>query len=65
MNLYPFLRRLRREAIPPSLMCEDEAVWTCAGEDQPESSVRPNVPWRLTEQDVSFLRPRLRIDPDR
>ena len=65
MNLYPFLRRLRREAIPPALMCEGEAVWAWTGDEQSESSVRPNVPWQLTEQDVSFLRRRLRIDPDR
>ena len=62
MNLYPFLRRLRREAIPPVLTCEEEA-WT--EDDRPESSVRPNVPWRLSEQDANFLRRRLHIDPDR
>jgi hypothetical protein len=62
MNLYPFLRRLRREAIPPVLTCDAESAWAWT---EPESSVRPNVPWRLSEQDVQFLRRRLHIDPDR
>ena len=65
MNLYPFLRRLRREAIPPVLTCDDEAAWALTEDNQTESSVRPNVPWRLSEQDAHFLRRRLHIDPDR
>lgn len=65
MNLYPFLRRLRREAIPTVLTCEQEAEWAPAGIDRRESIVRPNVPWRLSEEDVHFLRRRLHIDPER
>lgn len=65
MNLYPFLRRLRREAIPPVLTCEQGADWAAAGIDRRESIVRPNVPWRLSQEDVHFLRRRLHIDPER
>lgn len=65
MNLYPFLRRLRREAIPPVLTCEDKSSWAWTEDDRPESSVRPKVSWRLSEQDANFLRRRLHIDPDR
>ena len=59
MNLYPFLRRLRREAIPPE---EDEPI-TPMPNDADETSDRPSVPWRLSEQDARFLRDRLHIDP--
>ena len=59
MNLYPFLRRLRREAIPPE---EDEPIPPMPN-DADETSDRPSVPWRLSEQDARFLRDRLHIDP--
>ena len=65
MNLYPFLRRLRREAIPPVLTCAQEAEWEPSGIDGRESIVCPSVPWRLSEEDVHFLRRRLHIDPER
>ena len=59
MNLYPFLRRLRREAIPPE---EDETMPPMPNEaDEPGD--HPSVPWRLTEQDARFLKRRLHIDP--
>ena len=59
MNLYPFLRRLRREAIPPE---EDETMLPMPNEAD-EADDRPSVPWRLTEQDARFLKRRLHIDP--
>ena len=59
MNLYPFLRRLRREAIPPE---EDEPNSPMPNEAD-ETSDRPSVPWRLSEQDAQFLKHRLHIDP--
>ena len=59
MNLYPFLRRLRREAIPPE---EDETMLPMPNEAD-EAGDRPSVPWRLTEQDARFLKRRLHIDP--
>jgi hypothetical protein len=59
MNLYPFLRRLRREAIPPD---EDETTPHLTDEAD-EGADRPSVPWRLTEQDARFLLRRLHIDP--
>ena len=59
MNLYPFLRRLRREAIPPE---EDEAMPSMPNEAD-EAAEHPSVPWRLSEQDAHFLRHRLHIDP--
>jgi hypothetical protein len=64
MNLYPFLRRLRREAIPPMLACEREAAWPERPANTDDSGNRPSVPWRLSRQDAHFLRHRLRIDPD-
>jgi hypothetical protein len=65
MNLASFLRRLRHEAMPPVPEGEDDAD----GSQQPASNVvssvdRPAVPWRLSHQDVSFLKRRLRIDPE-
>jgi hypothetical protein len=64
MNLYPFLRRLRREAIPPMLACEQEAACPQAPADAGDLSDRPSVPWRLSRQDADFLKRRLRINPD-
>jgi hypothetical protein len=64
MNLYPFLRRLRREAIPPMLACEQETAWPETAADTGDSGDRPSVAWRLSPQDAQFLKHRLRIDPD-
>jgi hypothetical protein len=64
MNLYPFLRRLRREAIPPILACEQEAAWPETPADPGDPIDRPSVPWRLSEQDARFLKRRLHIDPE-
>jgi hypothetical protein len=57
MNLYPFLRRLRREAIP---LDEGETAPPHEGD---EAGDHPSVPWHLTEQDAQFLKRRLHIDP--
>ena len=59
MNLYPFLRRLRREAIP---LDEDETMPSNLNEGD-EAGEHPSVPWRLSEQDAHFLKRRLHIDP--
>lgn len=64
MNLYPFLRQLRREAIPPMLMCEQEAASPETPTDGADLGDRPSVPWRLSRQDADFLKRRLRINPD-
>ena len=64
MNLYPFLRQLRREAIPLTLMCEQEAAAFETPADRADLGVRPSVPWRLSRQDADFLKRRLRINPD-
>jgi hypothetical protein len=65
MNLSSFLRRLRHEAMPPVPDGEDDV------EDSPQavsdlesSGERPSIPWRLSQQDISFLKRRLRIDPE-
>jgi hypothetical protein len=63
MNLSSFLRRLRHEAMPPVPEGEDESAEQSAT-DVESSGERPSVPWHLSQQDVSFLKRRLRIDPE-
>ena len=65
MNLSSFLRRLRHEAMPRVPECEDEAENAPhAATDVESSGDRPSIPWRLSYQDISFLKRRLRIDPE-
>jgi hypothetical protein len=64
MNLYPFLRRLRREAIPPVLIREQDPAWSRDESEGADPGDHPSLRWSLSEQDVHFLRQRLRIDPD-
>jgi hypothetical protein len=65
MNLSSFLRRLRHEAMPR--VPEDDGNAEGSADDASEvvsSGERPSIPWRLSHQDVSFLKRRLRIDPE-
>lgn len=65
MNLSSFLRRLRHEAMPAVPEGEDEADGTPqAATDVVSSGDCPSIPWRLSHQDISFLKRRLRIDPE-
>jgi hypothetical protein len=65
MNLSSFLRRLRHEAMPPVPDDEDDVEGSPAdASDVGSSGERPSIPWRLSQQDVSFLKRRLRIDPE-
>ena len=65
MNLSSFLRRLRHEAMPPVPDGEDDVEGSPqAASDLVSSGERPSIPWRLSQQDISFLKRRLRIDPE-
>jgi hypothetical protein len=65
MNLSSFLRRLRHEAMPPVPEDEDDAEGLRqAASEVVSSGERPSIPWRLSQQDISFLKRRLRIDPE-
>jgi len=65
MNLSSFLRRLRHEAMPAVPEGEDEADSAPpAATDAVSSGDCPSIPWRLSHQDISFLKRRLRIDPE-
>jgi hypothetical protein len=65
MNLSSFLRRLRHEAMPPVPEDEDDAEGSRqAASDAMSSGERPSIPWCLSQQDISFLKRRLRIDPE-
>ena len=65
MNLSSFLRRLRHEAMPPVPEGDEDADGSPqTATDVASSGDRPSVPWRLSHQDVSFLKRRLRIDPE-
>jgi hypothetical protein len=65
MDLSSFLRRLRYEAMPPVPEDEDALEGSRQGESEVASSgERPSIPWRLSQQDISFLKRRLRIDPE-
>jgi hypothetical protein len=65
MNLSSFLRRLRHEAMPAVPEDEDDAEGSPTTASEVVYSVeRPLTPWRLSQQDISFLKRRLRIDPE-
>ena len=65
MNLSSFLRRLRHEAMPPAPEDADDAeISAHAASELVASGERPSIPWRLSQQDISFLKRRLRIDPE-
>ena len=63
MNLSSFLRRLRHEAMPAVPEGEDETD-SAKATDVVSSGDCPSIPWRLSHQDISFLKRRLRIDPE-
>jgi len=65
MNLSSFLRRLRHEAMPPLPEDEVDAEGSPqAASEAVSSGERPSIPWHLSQQDISFLKRRLRIDPE-
>jgi hypothetical protein len=65
MNLSSFLRRLRHEAMPPVPEDEEDLEGSrLAASEVASSGERPLIPWRLSQQDISFLKRRLRIDPE-
>ena len=65
MNLTSFLRRLRHEAMPPVPEDGDDTEGSPqVASEAVSSGERPSIPWRLSQQDISFLKRRLRIDPE-